>query len=195
MKRIMLLGAGGQMGQAVRAEPLPRDWELAALSRAECDITDHRGVHKAVQTFRPDLVINAAAMTAVDKCETEQDQAVATNFEGPANLAAQCSAIDAPLIHISTDYVFDGQDGEVPYKPDDKMNPLSIYGNTKMMGEESVRHELAFHVILRISSVFSAFGTNMLTNAPCSGSTSATRLKASPTSAHAPPTRRMSPRR
>ena len=162
-KRIMLLGASGQVGQAIRAEPLPIDWELAAYSRAECDITDHRAVQKAIQTFKPDLVVNAAAMTAVDKCETEQDQAVAANFEGPANLAAQCSAIDAPLIHISTDYVFDGDDGEVPYKPDDKMNPLSVYGNTKMMGEESVRHEHVFHVILRISSVFSAFSANLLT--------------------------------
>jgi dTDP-4-dehydrorhamnose reductase len=162
-KRIMLLGAGGQVGQALRAEPMPAGWEFAAYSRAECDITDHRAVHKVIQTFRPDLVINAAAMTAVDKCETEQDKAVAANFEGPANLAAQCSAIDAPLIHISTDYVFDGRDGEVPYKPNDAMNPLNIYGNTKMMGEESVRHELAFHVILRISSVFSAFSTNLLT--------------------------------
>jgi dTDP-4-dehydrorhamnose reductase len=164
-KRIMLLGAGGQLGQALRAETLPPDWQLSAFSRSECDITDHQGVKRTILTFKPDLVINAAAMTAVDKCETEQDMAVAANFEGPANLAAQCAAIDVPLIHISTDYVFDGSEGEKPYKPDDQMNPLSIYGNTKMMGEESVRHELAYHVILRISSVFSAFGANILTKA------------------------------
>jgi dTDP-4-dehydrorhamnose reductase len=162
-KRIMLLGANGQVGQALRAEPLPQDWQLAACGRAECDIADHRAVQNVIQTFKPDLVINAAAMTAVDACETEQDKAVAANFEAAANLAAQCSSIDAPLIHLSTDFVFDGRDGAVPYKPDDKINPLSVYGNTKMMGEESIRHVLAWHVILRISSVFSNFGNNILT--------------------------------
>ncbi len=164
-KRIMLLGANGQIGQAVRAASLPPDWELGAMGRAECDITDHRAVQAVIQSFRPDLVINAAAMTAVDACETEQDKAVAANFEAPANLAAQCSARDVPLIHLSTDYVFDGRDGEVAYKPDDPMNPLNIYGNTKTMGEESVRHELAWHVILRVSSVFSAYGDNILVRA------------------------------
>lgn len=161
-KRVMLLGAAGQVGQALRAETLPGDWELGLYTRANCDITKHGMVRQALQDFRPDIIINAAGMTAVDKCETEKEQAVAANFEAPANLAAQCSAIDAPLIHLSTDYVFDGRDGEVPYKPDDKMNPLSVYANTKMMGEESVRHEFPWHVILRVSSVFSAYGMNLL---------------------------------
>jgi len=161
--RIMLLGAGGQIGQALRAERLPDNWELGAFGRAECDITDHRAVHNTIQEFRPDIVINAAAMTHVDACEKEPDAAVAANFEGPANLAAQCSAIDTPLLHISTDYVFDGRDGETPYKPESRMNPLSVYGNTKMMGEEAIRNVMAWHVILRISSVFSSFGANLLT--------------------------------
>jgi dTDP-4-dehydrorhamnose reductase len=163
MKRILLLGATGQVGQALIAETLPADWELGAFGRAKCDITDHRATQRALRDFGPDLVINAVAMTNVDRCEREQDLAVAVNFEAPANLAAQCSAMDVPLIHLSTDYVFDGKNGGRPYKPDDEMDPVNIYGNTKMMGEESVRHEMAWHVILRVSSIFSAFGSNLLT--------------------------------
>lgn len=161
-KRIMLLGANGQVSQALRAEPLPADWQLAAYGHAECDITDHRQVQTVIQTFKPELVINTAAMTAVDKCETEHQQAIDANFEGPANLAAQCSALDIPLIHLSTDYVFDGSEGK-PYKTDDEMHPINMYGESKMMGEQAIQHGHAFHVILRISSVFSAYGTNLLT--------------------------------
>lgn len=163
MKRIMLLGAGGQVAQALRAETLPSDWKLAAYGRTECNITDHRAVQNAIQSFKPDFVINAAAMTNVDLCETNQEQAAFTNFEGPANLAAQCSAVDVPLLHLSTDYVFDGRESDHPYRPEDKMNPINVYGNTKLMGEESVRHEHAWHIILRTSLVFSALGSNVLT--------------------------------
>jgi dTDP-4-dehydrorhamnose reductase len=162
-KRIMLLGANGQVSQALRAEALPADWQLSAYGHAECDITDHRAVQTAIQNLKPDLVINTAAMTAVDKCETEKDQAIAANFDGPANLAAQCSVLDIPLIHLSTDYVFDGKDGNKPYRVDDQMHPINIYGETKMLGEEAIIQGHAFHVILRISSVFSAYGTNLLT--------------------------------
>ena len=162
-KRVMLLGSSGQIGQAIRASALPIDWELGAFGHNECDITNHRNVQDVIQKFKPDIVINCAGMTAVDLCETEQEKAMATNFDAPANLAAQCSALDAPLIHLSTDYVFDGTDGARPYKPDDAMNPQTIYGQGKMMGEEALRHEHPWHVILRVSSVFSAFGHNLLT--------------------------------
>lgn len=162
-KRIMLLGANGQVGQALRAEKLPADWQLNAYGHTECDITNHRQVQETIQALKPDLIINSAAMTNVDKCETEQDQAIAANFHGPANLAAQCSALDIPLIHLSTDYVFDGKDGNRPYKTDDIMHPVNFYGDSKMMGEQAIQHEHAFHVILRIASVFSAYGTNLLT--------------------------------
>lgn len=165
MKRIMLLGANGQIGQALRAEPLPGDWQLGAYGHAECDILDHRAVQNCMRDFKPNLVINAAALTNVDQCEKDEDAAMASNFEAPARIAAQCAVVDVPLIHLSTDYVFDGTDGEIPYRTDSPMNPVNTYGYSKMMGEEAVRHELAWHVILRISSVFSAFGTNLLTKA------------------------------
>ncbi|MDP9127296.1 MAG: dTDP-4-dehydrorhamnose reductase [Pseudomonadota bacterium] len=165
VKRIMLLGAGGQVGRALQAEHLPKDWSLAALPRAECDINNYKVVQQAIERIEPDLLINAAAMTAVDKCETDHKAAMTSNFEAPGNLAAQCASRDIPLIHLSTDYVFDGADGTRPYRTDDAMNPLSVYGHSKMMGEEAVRHSLAWHVILRVSSVFSAFGPNILTKA------------------------------
>jgi dTDP-4-dehydrorhamnose reductase len=125
-KRIILLGANGQVSQALRAEPLPTDWQLGAYGHAECDITDNRAVQTVIQNFKPDLIINTAAMTAVDKCETEQAQAIAANFEGPAHLAAHCAKHDIPLIHLSTDYVFDGTDGNKPYKTDDMMHPVNM---------------------------------------------------------------------
>lgn len=164
-KRIMLLGAGGQIGQALRAGPLPANWQPGAYTHADLDIAQHQAVRNAVLDFKPDLIINAAAMTNVDEAEKDSGRALAVNFEALANIAALCSARDVPLIHLSTDYVFDGQDGEKPYQPDDPMNPVNVYGESKMMGEEAVRHELAFHVILRVSAVFGAFGTNLLTKA------------------------------
>jgi dTDP-4-dehydrorhamnose reductase len=163
MKRILLLGATGQVGQAVAAEPLPPDWQLGAYGSGQCDITDPGSMQKTLRDFRPDLIINAAAMAHVDQCEKDRDKAEAVNFRGPANLAAHCSALDIPLIHLSTDYVFDGRDGDIPYVPDAKMSPLNVYADTKMMGEIAVRDELAWHVILRTSAVFSAFGDNILT--------------------------------
>jgi dTDP-4-dehydrorhamnose reductase len=162
-RHILLLGANGQVGQAIRAEPLPAGWQLHCYGHGELDITDHRATQIVLHEIKPDIIVNAAAMTAVDACETDHDKALAINFEAMANIAAQASAIDAPIIHLSTDYVFDGRDGAVPYKPDDKVNPLSIYGDSKFMGEEVLRHEFPWHVILRVSSVFSAFGRNLLT--------------------------------
>jgi dTDP-4-dehydrorhamnose reductase len=164
-KHILLLGANGQIGQALRAETLPSDWELRAFGRAELDITNHRAVQHEMQSATPDLVINAAAMTAVDACETDHDAAMRANFEAPGTLAALCAALDVPLIHLSTDYVFDGSEGDIAYPTDAPMNPLGVYGHTKMMGEEAIRHEHAWHVILRVSSVFSEFGNNLLTKA------------------------------
>jgi dTDP-4-dehydrorhamnose reductase len=163
MKRILLLGATGQVGQALTAEILPPDWILTGYGSAECDITQAKSTHKALLDIKPDLVINAAAMTNVDQCEKERDKAEAINFHGPANLAAQCSVHDIPLIHLSTDFVFDGRDIDRPYTTEDQMSPLSVYADTKMMGELAVQQGLAWHVVLRVSSVFSEFGQNILT--------------------------------
>lgn len=165
MKRILLLGAHGQVGQALRAETLPAHIQLTAMSRDRCNIADHAATQKTILDIKPDLVINAAAMTNVDQCEKDRRCAEINNFEAPANLAVQCSARDIPLIHLSTDFVFDGKDGGVPYTEDVQMSPLNVYADTKMLGEIAVQHGLAWSVILRVSSVFSAFGQNILTRA------------------------------
>ena len=166
-QRIMLLGAAGQIGQAMQylaaQTALPADWKLGLFSRAECDITNPAALRASMQDFAPTLVINAAGLTNVDEAEKEPLTADAVNFHAVAQMAAQCSVLDVPLIHLSTDYVFDGLK-TTPYLPDDLMNPLNKYGASKLMGEESVRHELPFHVILRVSSVFSAFRRNIMTN-------------------------------
>jgi dTDP-4-dehydrorhamnose reductase len=161
--RVLFLGGSGQLGQSFQTRPVPATWTLSAPSRAECDFTQPSTIAKTIQDFAPDLVINAAAMTDVDACETDIETATEINFRAVAHIAAQCATLDAPLIHLSTDYVFDGTDGSVPYLPDDQMNPLNMYGQTKMMGEEAVRHSSNWHVIVRTSSVFSALGNNILT--------------------------------
>lgn len=167
-QKIMFLGAPGQVGQAFQhvwdTAPVKPHWDIGLFGRQELDVTDPASVRSVIQNYKPDLIINAAGITHVDEAEKNETSATATNFHAPANIAAQCSSLDVPLIHLSTDYVFDGQKTS-PYLPDDQMNPVNIYGASKMMGEEAVRHELAWHVVLRVSSVFSAFRRNLLTNA------------------------------
>lgn len=168
LHRILFFGAPGQIGQAFQhvwnnaaQRPL---WEIAWMGREDCDVTDASQVRDVIQNYRPHLLINAAALTNVDLAERDEKEATAVNFHAAASMAAQCSALDIPMIQFSTDYVFDGTK-DTPYLPDDQMNPINAYGASKMMGEEAVRHELAWHVILRVSSVFSAFRRNLLTNA------------------------------
>lgn len=144
------------------SQPLPEGWKIAAYFRADLDITDALAVRDAVRELNPELIINLAAMTAVDQAERDANSAMAANFHSVANLAAQAVAQDIPVIHLSTDYVFDGRTN-TPYRPDDAMNPVNVYGRSKMLGEEALRQELPWHVILRVSSVFSEFGENILT--------------------------------
>ncbi|MDD3181229.1 MAG: dTDP-4-dehydrorhamnose reductase [Alphaproteobacteria bacterium] len=166
--RIMVLGAAGQVGQSIQHlashKHLPENWDLSLFSRTECNITNPSMLRDAIQRTNPDLIINASGLTNVEHAERDENLAMATNFHAVAQMAAQCSALDIPIIHLSTDYVFDGRE-HTPYKPNDQMNPLNTYGGSKMMGEEALRHEHPWHVILRISSVFSAFRRNILTGA------------------------------
>jgi dTDP-4-dehydrorhamnose reductase len=114
-----------------------------------------------MQRERPDMVINAAAYTAVDRAESEPDAAWAANCTGPAQLAAGCREAAIPLIHISTDYVFDGSK-QGPYREDDPVNPLGVYGRSKEAGDRALREALAEHVILRTAWVYSAHGHNFV---------------------------------
>lgn len=157
----MLTGAGGQLAWEVARRASSANISVAALSENELDITDSAAVHRAVTRFNPKILVNAAAYTAVDKAETELDLAFAVNRDGPSHLAAACAAQDRPLIHISTDYVFDGEKKD-PYTEEDETAPLGVYGASKLAGECAVRALLDRHVILRTAWVYGVHGHNFV---------------------------------
>jgi dTDP-4-dehydrorhamnose reductase len=160
--RALICGASGQVGRALVGSA-PPGLELKALTRQQLDISDATAVRAALDAFRPQLIINAAAYTAVDKAESEPALADAINAQGPRHLAEAAQAIEGcRLIHISTDYVFDGQAAE-PYQPGDPTHPLSIYGRSKLAGEQAVLEVLADRaVVLRTAWVYAAQGRNFL---------------------------------
>jgi dTDP-4-dehydrorhamnose reductase len=159
--RALLLGAGGQLGQEIIARAGASDIEVMARARGQTDITSSAMVEGALGETRADIVVNAAAYTNVDKAETEQDQAFAVNATGPAVIAAACAKAAIPLIHVSTDYVFDGKKA-TPYIESDTAAPLGVYGASKLAGESAVRERHKKHVILRTSWLYGKYGTNFL---------------------------------
>jgi dTDP-4-dehydrorhamnose reductase len=157
--RVLIIGKGGQLGSELLRAEWPSGLEAHGLSEAELDITQAAAVETALEGA--ELVINAAAYTAVDKAESERDRAYAVNRDGPANLAYSCARSGAPLFHISTDYVFDGSKPS-PYLEDDATEPLGVYGASKAAGEVAVRSSCREHMIVRTSWVVSAFGHNFV---------------------------------
>ncbi|NBC33964.1 MAG: dTDP-4-dehydrorhamnose reductase [Alphaproteobacteria bacterium] len=157
---VLVTGAAGQLGRALCDSAWP-GLAVTGVTRADCDLTDGDAVARLVATTAPDVVINAAAYTAVDKAESEPGRAFAVNRDGPGHLAAACARHGAALIHVSTDYVFDGS-GDRPRREDDPTGPLGVYGASKLAGEEAVRARLPRHVILRTSWVYSATGGNFV---------------------------------
>ena len=131
--RTLLTGAKGQLARCLR-DRLPEDWELIATDSTSLDITDTEAVHHMIKNFQPDAIVNAAAYTAVDKAEENAEAAFAVNATAVHNLAAAARAAHARFIHISTDYVFDGE-GKRPYRETDYTNPRSTYGQSKVAGE------------------------------------------------------------
>lgn len=160
--RVLITGASGQVGRAL-VSTAPSEAETVALARTQLDISDAAAVRAAVDRFQPDLIINAAAYTAVDKAESEPQLAGAINSDGPRHLAqAALARTGCRLLHISTDYVFDGA-GLEPYQPGDVTGPLSVYGHTKLAGEQAVLGLLAARaVVLRTAWVYAAQGKNFL---------------------------------
>jgi dTDP-4-dehydrorhamnose reductase len=154
---MLVFGTSGQVAQALRK--LSPDAHF--LSRADADLSDAAACAKMITEIRPRVVINAAAYTAVDRAESERELAFSINAAAPAAMAKACAQAGAALLHISTDYVFDGS-GTTPWKPGDLTAPLNAYGESKLAGEEAIRASGAAHVILRTSWVFSATGSNFL---------------------------------
>jgi len=159
--KLLVLGAGGQVGHELSRLAWPAGYRVSAFGRAEIDITRQEAVAAAVDRERPDIVINAAAYTAVDRAESEHDAAWAGNCAGPRCVAVTCRSAGIPLIHISTDYVFVGSK-KGTYREDDPVNPIGVYGHCKEAGDRAVREALVEHVILRTAWVYSAHGHNFL---------------------------------
>jgi dTDP-4-dehydrorhamnose reductase len=160
--RLLIFGSGGQLGRELADTAGNRTDLLATcLSRSQADIADPAKVHEVLSAIRPDVIVNAAAYTKVDLAESETDAAWQANCKGPATLAAACEMMGAPLIHISTDYVFDGTKTS-PYVETDPVAPLGVYGASKEAGETAVRDRCRRHVILRTSWVYGPHGTNFL---------------------------------
>jgi len=159
--KILLLGANGQVGWALAKQAQQRGLEVIPLQRHQLDITDHEAVQQAVRRTSPAVVINAAAYTAVDQAEKEQALAYAVNRDALLSIAQACVAQHVPLLHISTDYVFDGCQ-RTPYHVDDAVNPMSVYGLSKWQGEEAIRQHLEQHIILRTSWVYGSHGNNFV---------------------------------
>ncbi|MCA0893717.1 dTDP-4-dehydrorhamnose reductase [Microbulbifer agarilyticus] len=161
-RKALIFGKNGQLSWELQ-RTAPNDFEVLALGSAEIDLLDRLAVQKAVDSFSPDLVINAAAYTAVDKAESDEQGAFELNQHAVANiLDAVESRTGTKLIHVSTDFVFDGKTSE-PYRTDDQINPLSVYGSSKAAGEsEIISRNLPGSLIVRTSWVYSVHGANFV---------------------------------
>ncbi len=159
--KTLLTGAGGQVGWEIVRRAKAHPISLKGFPRNDLDITDRDAIHRVMETVRPDLVINAAAYTKVDLAESEPDTAIQVNRTGPGFLAEWCAGAGIPMIHISTDYVFDGC-GTTPYLETDPLSPLGVYGRSKAEGEADVRRKLSRHLIVRTAWVYGVHGSNFV---------------------------------
>lgn len=159
--KLLITGANGQLGRCLQDVLASTDYEWFALDRRELDIGDRDAVVQALSKFSPDVVINAAAYTAVDRAESDVESAYRVNEEGPGNLAVVCRDRDIRLIHVSTDYVFDGS-AKHPYQEVDATAPLGVYGASKLAGENAVMEACESHLVIRVAWVFSEYGNNFL---------------------------------
>lgn len=154
--KLLVIGRTGQLATELR-----RRADVTCLGRAEADLTDPDACARAIKTRAPEVVINAAAYTAVDAAEADEENARAINSEAPGAMASACAAIGARFIHISTDYVFDGS-GDTPWQPSDQTGPLGAYGRTKLEGERAISAAGGDWTVIRTSWVFSAHGSNFV---------------------------------
>jgi dTDP-4-dehydrorhamnose reductase/4-ketoreductase len=161
--RWLVTGAGGMLGQDTVQTLRGRGEFVTGLGRAALDITEPAAVASALAEHRPDIVVNCAAYTAVDAAETDEERALLVNGEGPRLLARACAAADARLIHVSTDYVFSGEDRDVPYGEDEEPAPRTSYGRTKLAGERAVLAGLpGASAVVRTAWLYGAHGSNFV---------------------------------
>ncbi len=161
LPKLLITGGKGQVASALCHTNLTRASQLIALDRSELDITENTSIERALSNHHPDVIINTAAYTAVDKAEQDKDACLKANYLGAKTLAIACARHRIPLIHLSTDYVFAG-DQQKPYTETTATHPINFYGKSKLLGEMAVREHCEQHVILRVSGVFSAYGNNFL---------------------------------
>ncbi len=160
--KVLVTGVKGQLGYDVVKELTKRNHEAVGVDIEEMDITDFSAVEKVLTAVKPDAVIHCAAWTAVDAAEDNSDKVMKINVDGTANIAKVCKAIDAKMVYISTDYVFDGT-GEAPWDPDCKdYAPQNVYGMSKLGGEKAVAEILSKYFIVRIAWVFGKNGNNFI---------------------------------
>jgi dTDP-4-dehydrorhamnose reductase len=159
--KVLVLGKTGQLARELERSQWPQAWDVAFAARDSIDLAQPDLAAKAVLERTPDLVINAAAYTAVDKAESEPELARAVNGLAPGAIAAVCADLGVPFVTVSTDYVFDGWKNG-PYTEEDAIAPASVYGRSKAEGEERIRSAQPWHAILRTSWVFSPFGSNFV---------------------------------
>jgi len=158
---IFIIGSNGQLGCELVKGCRIRNLPFIAVDYPDIDITDTRSITASIGSETVSVVVNAAAYTAVDQAETDPKAAAAVNSDGAGNLARSCRERKIPLVHISTDYVFNGR-GPHPYKEDDPVSPLGVYGETKASGEEKVRLNLSEHLIIRTAWLYGVNGNNFV---------------------------------
>ena len=159
--KVLVSGANGQLGYDVAKELQKQNIECCGATRKDFDLVDFEATEKFITNYMPDMVIHCAAYTAVDKAEDEQGLCYLVNASATENIALICKKINAKMLYISTDYVFDGTKKGF-YEVDDKPNPINVYGRTKLLGEQAVQKMLEKYFIVRISWVFGEHGNNFV---------------------------------
>ncbi len=159
-RRVLVTGASGILGRQLQAR-CPQGWTVLPFARSELDITDRQRVREVIAAAKPDAVVHAAAMTRVDDCEKEVDHTFRVNWIGTQNVAEAAAAVDAHMVHLSTDYVFDGTKVG-PYLEEDPTGPLSVYGRSKLFAERAVQSSCRRWAVLRTQWVYGPGGTNFV---------------------------------
>ncbi len=155
--KVLIAGSSGQLGQELRRALVVGGYKVAALGHGELDVTDPEAVRQAVERMQPEVILNAAAMTDVDACENDPEAAFRVNALGPRNLAQAAREVGALLVHVGTDHVFDGEKGG-PYAVGDPVNPVNVYGRSKLAGEEAVRETAPDFLVVRTAWLYSGRG-------------------------------------